>query len=100
MENSIPVQLANQRLIIKRQEIEVLKAEAEILLITRDIEQDMERYKKASSTMSEDDKERHEWTIAVRYCDIEKYKCYVRFYQRRVESERDKLKMIICQPTP
>ena len=91
MDVPLETQIDNQKITIKRIEIDIDRAEEQVLMILRDINMDKMRYDKSQDTMSEEGKEAHHYKISRAYLDIEKYQVDIRHHQRRLETNKERL---------
>jgi hypothetical protein len=98
MEESIGIQVAQQKVSIKKIEQEILAAELEVLMLLRDIAQDKERYTKCVATMSADSIEHHHYSVAKRYIEVERYDLTVRYHKKRLEAAKEQLEVLFAQP--
>ena len=101
MEKPISVQIGDQLISIKRCEMDILKAEEQIAMILRDIEEDKCAYNRMieRNSLSDDGKELHNYQIARRYLDVEKYQLDVRHHKRRLEVLKERLDYLYKTPT-
>ena len=96
--DSRAVQIDKQRIIIKRIEIDIAQSELEVCMLLAEITQDKERYASSVQHMSADSIDAHNWSIARRYCEVEKYQLDVRHHQRRLAHAKEHMEILLAQP--
>ena len=94
MEDSKPVQIISAKIAAKKIEMEIAKAELEILLIRKQIAQDTETFDKAKEWSSPAQIDSHHWQMSRNYCDIEKYTLDVRHHQKRLEEQNARTRQL------
>ena len=95
---SLPTKIDNQKIANKRIEIDILKAEEQILMILRDVNQDKRRLDWANQRgdkITEETKEALQYTITRAYLDIERYEVDVRHHKRRLALGQEALKDLL-----
>jgi hypothetical protein len=85
MDEPIQIRIFSALIEANRIQSEVLKAELEVLLLRKEIEQDVGAYNRVKDSCSPAQIDTHHWTISRKYCEIEKYLLDVRHHKKRLE---------------
>ena len=83
-------QIDTQHIVIKRLEMDILKAEEQILMITRDINQQTYRHKNLAQP-SPQAIEHHNYFVSTNYLDIEKYQLGIRHYKNLLALAKEQM---------
>ena len=97
MSTSLETQIDDCKILIKRIEIDRAKAEEQILMILRDINQDKRRleWAKQKEQVAPETLELLQYTITRSYIEIEKYEVDARHHTRRLEIANENLKDLL-----
>ena len=97
MEEPIPIQIYSAEANAKRIQMEILKAELEVILLRKEIEQDVSSYNRMKDSCTTAQIDTHHWTVSRKYCEIEKYLLDVRHHTKRLEDEEHRIKQLKAQ---